>query len=65
MIAILHLLLVLGLRAVSAAPLIEEPDFDAVQALVDHGVDVSELPLGGLQERSLSSPCEVAVCLTV
>lgn len=55
------LLLVSFLTIISSANVIEEPDFNATQALAEHGIDVSELPLDDVQKRSSGAFCSAAV----
>lgn len=62
MLGLLKILLA-ALSAATAAARIEEHDFDLTQALSRYTVDVSDLPLIGLQEeRTLASSCLIAVC---
>ncbi|KAM0717763.1 hypothetical protein Q7P37_006095 [Cladosporium fusiforme] len=59
MLALLNKLFVAFFVAIVAAQ-IEEPSFNAVEALKNHGIDVSKLPFESVQERSLESSCAVA-----
>lgn len=66
MLGVLNLLLSALLLAVAAATQTEHEDFDITQALSSYTVDVSNLPLHGLQEeRTLESSCLIAVCIRI
>jgi len=68
MLGVLDILLSALLLAVAAVTqtVTEHEDSDITQALSNYTVDVSDLPLHGLQEeRTLESSCLIAVCIRI